>query len=152
MDAQRVHEAVLASGDPVLGATVHHVTTNHDEGPVIAQRQVPVVPDDTPKTLAARILRTEHLLLPTTVQTMALDHPPDRSPVPLANHRPARQAPPESQPTTVTIGDCSPRSVPEQLTDTARVAYLRGGHPDSPKPPGTDVSGDQPDCRLRALS
>ncbi|WP_037604837.1 phosphoribosylglycinamide formyltransferase [Streptacidiphilus rugosus] len=70
----RVHEAVLASGDTVSGATVHHVTAQYDEGPAIAQQQVPVLPDDTPETLAARVLRVEHRLLPDTVQALARAH------------------------------------------------------------------------------
>jgi phosphoribosylglycinamide formyltransferase-1 len=43
-----VHEAVLASGDTVSGATVHEVTANYDEGATIAQRQVPVLPTGIP--------------------------------------------------------------------------------------------------------
>ena len=67
-----VHEAVLASGDTVSGATVHEVTANYDEGPIIAQRQVPVLPEDSPEDLAARVLPVEHALLSTTVQALAL--------------------------------------------------------------------------------
>jgi phosphoribosylglycinamide formyltransferase-1 len=67
-----VHEAVLANGDTVSGATVHEVTANYDEGQVIAQRQVPVLPGDTPDDLAARILPVEHALLVATVQNLAL--------------------------------------------------------------------------------
>ncbi len=72
MHGQHVHEAVLASGDTISGASVHHVTANYDEGPVIARREVPVLPDDTPKTLASRVLAAEHQLLPDTVQALAL--------------------------------------------------------------------------------
>ncbi|MGX5185472.1 formyltransferase family protein [Streptomyces avermitilis] len=50
------------------------MSTHYDEGPVIAQRQVPVLPDDTPQSLATRVLRAEHLLLPATVQALALEH------------------------------------------------------------------------------
>ncbi|WP_042397543.1 phosphoribosylglycinamide formyltransferase [Streptacidiphilus carbonis] len=74
MHGHHVHEAVLASGDTLSGASVHHVTANYDEGPVIARRQVPVLPDDTPQTLADRVLDAEHILLPATVQTLALEH------------------------------------------------------------------------------
>lgn len=76
MYGQRVHEAVLASGDTISGASVHYVTANYDEGPVIAQQQVPVLPDDTPETLAARVLGAEHILLPATAQALALGHAP----------------------------------------------------------------------------
>jgi phosphoribosylglycinamide formyltransferase 1 len=67
-----VHEAVLASGDTVSGATVHELTATYDEGPIIAQRQVPVLPGDTPDDLAARVLPVEHALLCATVQALAL--------------------------------------------------------------------------------
>ncbi len=72
MHGRHVHEAVLASGDTISGASVHHVTANYDEGPVIARREVPVLPNDTPETLASRVLATEHQLLPDTVQALAL--------------------------------------------------------------------------------
>jgi phosphoribosylglycinamide formyltransferase-1 len=67
-----VHEAVLASGDTVSGATVHELTASYDEGPIIAQRPVPVLPGDTPDDLAARVLPVEHALLCATVQALAL--------------------------------------------------------------------------------
>ena len=49
----------------VSGCTVHFVTADLDAGPIIAQAAVPVLPDDTADTLAARILRQEHRLYPT---------------------------------------------------------------------------------------
>ncbi|MFI7615593.1 formyltransferase family protein [Nonomuraea terrae] len=76
MYGQRVHEAVLACGDTISGASVHYVTANYDEGPVIAQQQVPVLPDDTPDTLTALVLRADHILLPATAQALALGHAP----------------------------------------------------------------------------
>jgi phosphoribosylglycinamide formyltransferase-1 len=57
---RRVHEAVLASGDSESGATVHFVDEGVDTGDVIVQRTVPVLCGDTPETLAARVLETEH--------------------------------------------------------------------------------------------
>lgn len=56
----RVHEAVLASGEKESGCTVHFVTENYDEGPIILQKRCPVEPDDTAETLALRILKLEH--------------------------------------------------------------------------------------------
>jgi folate-dependent phosphoribosylglycinamide formyltransferase PurN len=61
MYGMRVHEAVLASGDKETGASVHFVTERYDEGGVILQRRCNVEPGDTPETLAARVLREEHL-------------------------------------------------------------------------------------------
>jgi len=63
MYGRRVHEAVLASGARVSGATVHYVDEQYDRGPIIAQAKVRVVADDTPATLATRVLTAEHRLL-----------------------------------------------------------------------------------------
>jgi folate-dependent phosphoribosylglycinamide formyltransferase PurN len=51
---------------------VHLVDERYDEGRIIAQWPVPVLPGDTPETLAARVLRVEHLLLPAAVERMAV--------------------------------------------------------------------------------
>ena len=67
----RVHRAVLAAGARVTGATVHFVDAEYDRGPIIAQWPVPVADDDTPESLAARVLRVEHLLLPRAVDALA---------------------------------------------------------------------------------
>ena len=56
------HEAVLAAGDPESGATVHVIDAHYDEGPILKQRRVPVLPDDTPETLQQRVLAQEHLI------------------------------------------------------------------------------------------
>jgi phosphoribosylaminoimidazolecarboxamide formyltransferase/IMP cyclohydrolase len=60
----KVHEAVLASGAKVSGATVHFVTGDYDSGPIVLQRPVPVLDDDTPAALAARVLAAEHSIYP----------------------------------------------------------------------------------------
>ena len=66
-----VHRAVLAGKDLESGATVHLVTRQYDEGPVLGQARVPVLPDDTPEALAARVLVVEHRLLPAAVLAAA---------------------------------------------------------------------------------
>ena len=71
MHGMKVHEAVIASGDKESGCTVHLVTFEVDGGSVIGQMKVPVLPDDTPETLQARVLETEHILLPLVVQWFA---------------------------------------------------------------------------------
>ncbi|HEU4631195.1 MAG TPA: phosphoribosylglycinamide formyltransferase [Gemmatimonadaceae bacterium] len=71
MYGRRVHEAVLRSGARVSGATVHFVDEEYDRGPIIAQWPVPVLYHDTPESLAARVLRAEHLLLPRVVALAA---------------------------------------------------------------------------------
>lgn len=67
----RVHQAVLAAGATMSGATVHHVIEEYDRGPIIAQWPVPVRPGDTPELLAARVLQVEHRLLPAVVLAAA---------------------------------------------------------------------------------
>lgn len=57
---EHVHEAVIAAGEKVSGATVHFVDAGCDTGEIILQREVPVLPDDTAQTLAKRVLETEH--------------------------------------------------------------------------------------------
>jgi len=64
----RVHEAVIAAGEKESGVSIHFVDENYDTGTIIAQTRVPVMPDDTPETLAARILVQEHILYPATLQ------------------------------------------------------------------------------------
>jgi phosphoribosylglycinamide formyltransferase 1 len=60
----RTHERALADGVKTHGCTVHFVSAEVDGGPVIAQSLVPVLPGDTPETLAARVLAEEHKLYP----------------------------------------------------------------------------------------
>jgi phosphoribosylglycinamide formyltransferase 1 len=73
MYGRRVHEAVLDSGARISGATVHFVDEDYDRGAVIAQWPVPVFEEDTPESLAARVLRVEHLLLPRVVDLVAAE-------------------------------------------------------------------------------
>jgi len=67
----RVHEAVLEYGSKVSGATVHFVEEEYDTGPPILQRCVPVLENDTPETLAARVLEIEHQIYPEALQLFA---------------------------------------------------------------------------------
>ena len=60
---KRAHQAVLDGGETVSGATVHFVDEGVDTGEIILQREVPVEPGDTAETLAARVLKTEHVIL-----------------------------------------------------------------------------------------
>ncbi len=62
-----VHRAVLAAGETVSGATVHYAANDIDTGEIIRQASVPVLPDDTPESLAARVLETEHKLFPEAI-------------------------------------------------------------------------------------
>lgn len=67
----RVHEAVIASGERVSGATVHYVDEEYDRGPIVLQKTVPVLPGDTPESLAARVLALEHELYPEAISIIA---------------------------------------------------------------------------------
>jgi phosphoribosylglycinamide formyltransferase-1 len=60
MYGHHVHEAVIQRGVKYTGVTVHFVDEEYDHGPIIAQTVVPVEDDDTPETLAARVLKHEH--------------------------------------------------------------------------------------------
>ena len=71
MYGARVHQAVLDAGTTISGVTVHFVDRAYDRGPIIAQWPVPVHPDDTAASLAARVLRVEHLLYPIAVNAVA---------------------------------------------------------------------------------
>ena len=59
----------LAAGEKVTGCTVHYVDARIDHGDIIAQREVPILPDDTPETLHARIQAVEHELYPEVIGT-----------------------------------------------------------------------------------
>jgi phosphoribosylglycinamide formyltransferase-1 len=63
-----VHRAVISDRQTTSGCTVHVVTEEFDEGPILAQRTVPVFENDTPEELAKRILKEEHQLLPKTIK------------------------------------------------------------------------------------
>jgi len=67
----RVHAAVLAAGAQQSGATVHFVDDEYDTGPILLQERVPVMPEDTPTTLATRVLALEHRLYPRALQLLA---------------------------------------------------------------------------------
>lgn len=67
----RVHEAVLAAGDAMSGATVHLVDEEYDRGPILLQKSVPVLPGDTSATLAARVLAVEHEIYSAAIRSFA---------------------------------------------------------------------------------
>lgn len=64
MYGRHIHDAVIASGARVTGVTIHFVDESYDTGAILAQWPVPVMHDDTPETLAARVLAVEHFLYP----------------------------------------------------------------------------------------
>lgn len=75
------HARALEAGDAEAGCSVHEVTPRLDDGPLLGQARVPVLADDTPETLAARVLTQEHKLYPAVLRRYAAG---DRSPVQLS--------------------------------------------------------------------
>ena len=65
------HARALAAGDREAGCTVHEVTAALDDGPILGQARVPVLPGDTAETLAARVLAAEHRLYPAVLRRVA---------------------------------------------------------------------------------
>jgi formyltetrahydrofolate-dependent phosphoribosylglycinamide formyltransferase len=65
------HTRALAAGAKLHGCTVHYVTETMDSGPILAQAAVPVLPDDTEASLAARVLAQEHVLYPLALRVAA---------------------------------------------------------------------------------
>jgi phosphoribosylglycinamide formyltransferase-1 len=67
----KTHERALAEGVKIHGCTVHFVTAQLDHGPIVVQAAVPVRADDTPATLAARVLAQEHRVYPQAIRWFA---------------------------------------------------------------------------------
>ncbi len=65
------HARALEAGDTEAGCTVHEVTADLDDGPILGQARVPVLPGDTPDSLAARVLVEEHRLYPAVLRRVA---------------------------------------------------------------------------------
>jgi phosphoribosylglycinamide formyltransferase 1 len=66
-----VHEAVIASGMKVSGATVHLVDEEYDRGPIVMQKTVEIIQEDTPDLLAAKVLKIEHEIYPLALKAFA---------------------------------------------------------------------------------
>ena len=97
MHGRRVHEAVLAAGDPETGVTVHLVTGDVDGGPPIAQRRMPVRAGDTPESLRSRLRPIEVELVGSTLGrfadgTLPLPYPGGEEPAPETRPERARRA------------------------------------------------------------
>jgi phosphoribosylglycinamide formyltransferase 1 len=67
------HRRAIEAGCKLAGATVHFVTPSLDAGPIIAQAVVPVLPGDTPESLAARVLEREHVIYPRVIRWLVHD-------------------------------------------------------------------------------
>jgi phosphoribosylglycinamide formyltransferase-1 len=71
MYGHHVHESVIASGEKVSGATVHLVDEEYDRGPIVLQKIVDIMPDETPDSLAAKVLMVEHEIFPLALKAFA---------------------------------------------------------------------------------
>ncbi len=74
MFGMRVHRAVLAAGERESGCTVHVVDDGYDTGPVVLQRRCPVLPGDTPDSLAARVFEEEKIAYPDALRRVLTPH------------------------------------------------------------------------------
>ena len=74
----QTHARALDAGDTDHGCTVHEVTADLDDGPIVGQARLSIEPGDTPETLAARLLPLEHMLYPAVLRRFASG---DRSPL-----------------------------------------------------------------------
>jgi phosphoribosylglycinamide formyltransferase-1 len=71
MYGHHVHEAVIQAGETESGATVHLVDELYDHGTIVLQRTIPVAPEDTPESLAAKVLHIEHEIYPEALRLIA---------------------------------------------------------------------------------
>jgi formyltetrahydrofolate-dependent phosphoribosylglycinamide formyltransferase len=71
MYGHHVHEAIIAAGEKESGCTVHLATHEYDKGPVVVQKRVPVLPEDTPDSLADRVFEAELEAYPEAIRIMA---------------------------------------------------------------------------------
>lgn len=76
MYGSRVHQAVIASDEKESGITIHYINEHYDEGNIIFQATCPVLPDDTPDTLAERVHRLEYENFPRVIEAII----PDKNP------------------------------------------------------------------------
>jgi phosphoribosylglycinamide formyltransferase 1 len=72
MYGERVHQAVIDSGDKVSGITIHYVNEEYDSGDIIFQAQCVVLPDDTPQSLASRIHQLEYEHFPRVAEEVIM--------------------------------------------------------------------------------
>ncbi len=73
MHGHHVHHAVVQAGEQESGITIHYINEEYDKGQFILQERCPVLPNDTPEDLAARVLQLEHRHLPLVVEKLVLE-------------------------------------------------------------------------------
>ena len=70
MYGDRVHQAVLDAGEAESGITIHYTTEQYDEGGIVCQQKCPVLPGDTPDTLAQRVHALEYEYYPRVIESL----------------------------------------------------------------------------------
>src|SRR5574344_2588977 len=73
MYGDRVHEAVIEAGETESGITIHYTNEHYDEGTIICQERCPVMPDDTPESLATRVHQLEYKYYPMVVERLVCE-------------------------------------------------------------------------------
>lgn len=73
MYGDRVHEAVIEAGEKESGITIHYTNEHYDEGTIICQERCPVMPDDTPESLATRVHQLEYKYYPMVVERLVCE-------------------------------------------------------------------------------
>lgn len=73
MYGDRVHEAVIEAGEKESGITIHYTNEHYDEGTIICQERCPVMPDDTPESLAIRVHQLEYKYYPMVVERLVCE-------------------------------------------------------------------------------
>jgi phosphoribosylglycinamide formyltransferase-1 len=72
MYGNKVHEAVISGGEKFSGITIHYINENYDEGDIICQEKVEILPTDSPETLAQKIHLLEYEFFPKTIEKLLM--------------------------------------------------------------------------------
>ncbi len=73
MYGMNVHKAVIEAKEKISGATVHFVNSYYDKGKIILQREVEISPNDSPESLAEKVLKIEHIIYPEAIKLLELN-------------------------------------------------------------------------------
>lgn len=70
MFGDKVHQAVIAAGEKETGISIHYVNEDYDEGEIIFRKKIPILPGDTPESIAERIHKLEHEHFPKVIEKL----------------------------------------------------------------------------------
>lgn len=145
MHGANVHRAVIEAGEVKSGATVHIVTEKLDEGPIVVQREVAVLPDDTPESLEAKVHEVEYLIYPEAVILTVNKIGNTQEPASTAPEETASQAAAETvAPADAEGSFAEPPAIPKSVDDAwAEVLKVENKVPPVPQ------HGDAPGRRMQ---